>query len=148
MKISKWNIPKTNQLWISWKAVRAESDGSVLLLESEFSGPVLSDSEKIEETGHIFLDFTSHFVVLIQEPYILKLSWNKCLTQDTQRAKFDYLKIEKDPLGWFSKLKNISKILLDCTGHTTEDRARGLIKPAFTAILYKEDNTPYDFSSK
>lgn len=143
----RWKVPSSNQLWIRWKSIERVGNGIIKLKSPEFFGPVFADCTPLEESGSIFADLTKHFIVHIPKPYIVKITWNKKLTQDLQKATFDEITLEDSELGHLSKLSERDLILLDGTDHTTEQEARGYYKVAFDAMLYKETLEAYDFSS-
>lgn len=144
----RWKVPKTNQLWLKWKSIVHKGNGTIELKFPEFYGPVLSDCIPIEESGYILLDLTKHFIVLIPEPYEIRLNWNKKLSQDNQKATFDKIILEDGKLGLLSLLKNNDEILIDCSNHTTEKWDKGQYKLNFPAMAYNEFKEPYDLSEK
>lgn len=147
MKIDlRWAVKKTNQLWIKWQSVEKVGNGLVKLKNAKFFGPVMVDCVKIEESGSIFIDLTKHFIVMIPTPYIVKLTWNKLLSQDSQEAVFDEILVEDKSLGHLNKLKDTDLILMDCSGHTTEEEAKGNYKTTYQAMVYKETMESYNFS--
>lgn len=144
----RWKVPAKNQLWLKWDSAIKEGDGTVKLKNAEFYGPVLSDCAPIEPAGHINIDLTKHLVLLIPSPYIVKLSWSSLLSQDSISAKFSEMLLEDKTLGHLSnKLTDRDCILLDATGHTTEEEAKGKYKTSFDGMIYNENKDPYDFSS-
>lgn len=141
----RWKVPKNNQLWLKWKSLITLPDGTIKLKGAEFYGAVLQDCEPLEVSGTINLDLTKHLIVLTPVPYIVEIKWNKLLSQDTQKATFDVITIKDSRLGMLNKLTNRDLILIDCTGHTTEEEAKGRYKSAFQAMIYKETLEPYAF---
>jgi hypothetical protein len=139
-------VDKINQMWIKWSKVTHKGDGTAILHKPEFFGPVLADCSPLEATGHILLDLTCHFLVIIPKPYTVKLSWDKLLSQDTTSVKFNKITLEDAELGHLSKLTDRDFILLDCKGHTVEEESRGNYKMSYRAILYNSNMIPYDFS--
>lgn len=148
MKVDlRWKIQKSNQLWLKWKGLVKEGDGKVRLIEPEFYGPVLTDCAPIDSSGFINIDLTRHLIVLIPRPYIVRLSWDSLISQDTEKARFKEMVLEDTDLGHLAnKLTPKDCILLDSTGHTTEEEARGRSKLSFEGMVYNSDMSPYDFS--
>lgn len=143
---TKLKVDKYNQLWLKWSKVSHKGNGIVVLKNPEFFGPVLADCAAMDPQGHILLDLTCHFLVIIPKPYIIKLSWDKVLSQDTTSIKFDKITLEDTELGHLSKLTDKDFILLDCKGHTVEEESKGNYKMSYSAILYNSSMVPYDFS--
>lgn len=141
-------VDKHNQMWVRWSKVSHKGDGTVILKDPEFFGPVLSDCEPLDKKGHIFLDLTSHLLILIPKPYTVKLAWDKLISQDSSIIKFNKITLEDTELGHLSKLKDKDYILIDCAGHTVEEEKKGNYKMTYRAILHNSDMTPYDFSTK
>jgi len=147
MKIDlRWKVPTKNQMWLRWKKVVNDGSGKITLKDAEFFGPVLEDCEKMEQSGFIRLDLTKHFILIIPKPYIIELKWSKIVSQDTEKIVFEEIVLEDGDIGLLNKLKTRDLLLLDCTGHTTEEEARGKYRAAYNAMLYNESLTPYDFS--
>jgi hypothetical protein len=143
----RWKIPQPNQLWLSWKEAHLEGDGRVLLKKAFFHGPVLKDYLALEEAGHIYLDFTKHFIVLIPRPYVVKVEWKGILNQGPGGVYFKKVIIEDTTLGHLNKVKNSDSILLDCSGHTVENESAGNHIAAYAAMLYNELSEPYSFNN-
>lgn len=142
----RWKVPQKNQLWLKWKSIEKLPNGTLKLKNPEFFGPVLQDCIAIDQKGTIRLDLTKHLIVITPSPYLINLSWENLISQDTERATFDYMLLEDGALGLLNRLQNRDLILVDCTGHTTEEEAKGRYKTAFNAMVYRESMEPYDFS--
>jgi hypothetical protein len=140
----KWQVPKSNQLWVKWKSVQHLGDGTIKLLKPILYGPVLSDCLPIDEAGELVLDLTKHFIVLIPQPYEVKLSWTTKLTQTTAEASFSEMLLSDNTLGLLKLLKNKDQLLIDCTDHTTEKVTGGHFKLTFGAMLYDSNGSPYN----
>lgn len=144
----RWKVPKNNQLWLKWESIERLGNGILKLKNAEFYGPVLLDCEPIEKAGFINIDLTKHFLVIIPSPYIVKLTWTDVISQDTSSIKFSEMIIEDKTLGQLdNKLTNRDSLLLDATGHTTEEESKGRYKASFEGMLYNDNQEPYDFSS-
>jgi hypothetical protein len=146
MKIDlRWKIPQKNQLWLRWKSVTKEGDGTIKLIGAEFFGPVLQDCVAIEPAGSIRLDLTKHLIIITPQPYLINVKWDALVSQDSEKAVFKELVLEDSALGLLNRLTARDLILIDCTGHTTEQEAKGRFMAAFSAMIYKETMEPYDF---
>jgi len=148
MKIDlRWKVPKSNQLWLKWDKVEKQGNGLVNLINPVFYGDVLSDCDPIEKSGFINIDLTKHFIIQIPGPYIIKLSWDNLTSQDGSKATFDKMTIEDSLLGQLdNKLSDRDLLLLDATGHRTEEEAKGRYKHSFQGMLYNDAMEAYDFS--
>ena len=142
----RWKIPLCNQLWLKWEKIKKDNNNVITLINPYFTGEVLADCSPIEKAGFINLDLTKHYIILINQPYLVKISWKELLSQSKDKAIFKSMIID-DPLGLLNKLSNSDTILLDCTGHTEEAEAKGSYLQYFSAMVYKETMEPYDFSS-
>jgi hypothetical protein len=141
------NIKLFNRLWLKWDKINHLGDGTIELTNPTFYGPVLSDCLPMEETGGINLDLTSHFLVIIPKPYIVRLTWEDKISQDNNSAKFKKAILLDQSLGNLKLLKKDNKVLIDCEDHTTEARARGKLKPSFNAIVFDSNDQIYDITS-
>jgi hypothetical protein len=144
----KWRVREASQLWLKWKDVSHLGDGKIELKSPSFYGPVLSDCLPLDERGQIPLDLTKHFIVLIPQPYIITLMWDKKLSQTTTEVKFNKITILDSNLGLLSILKARDEILIDCSDHTTENIQKKKYKVNFSAMVYNEFKQPYDLTKK
>lgn len=144
----KYTVPETNQLWIKWKSINKIGNGRVDLQDAEFYGPVTQDYLPLEDTGTLRLDLTHHFLFRIDEYYIVEISWESVKTQEQGSIKFDKITINDENVGLLDKIKEKDLLLIDCSGHTEEERAAGNYKMVYEAMLYNETGAPYDFSKK
>jgi len=142
----RWKVPETNKLWVSWKRVNRLGDGKVELIDVEFTGPVTQDYAQLEQTGSIRLDFTNHFIVRVDEFYIVELSWASVKTQELGSIKFDNVLLHDENVGLLDKIKDNDKLLIDCTNQTEEERQAGNYLMVYPSMLYDSLNAPYDFS--
>jgi hypothetical protein len=139
------SIPYSARLWLSWNKIHHAGSGKVELKELKLTGPVLQDCLALEVSGNILLDLTKHFLVLIPKPYIIKFEWNNITFQDLKEVKIDTGFLLDGDLGLLNNLKNDDKILIDCSGHHTNDEAKGRYKISFSAILCNKTEEPYNF---
>jgi len=142
----RWKVSEESKLWLKWSKVEHLGDGTIKLYKPKLYGPVLSDCLPLEESGHIILDLTEHFILLIPEPYHIIVKWNKKISQTTAGVTFDYITIEDNKLGCLKLLKNKDKILIDCTDHTKEKMDQGVYKFAFNSMVYNEHDSPYNLT--
>ena len=142
----RWKVPEKNQLWAKWDKVNKIGDGKVELLNVEFYGPVTQDYLPLEQSGSIRLDFTNHFVLLIPSFYIVDLSWESVKSQEMGSIKFQKIILDDQNVGLLNKIKSNDLLLVDCTGHTDNERAEGNYKMVYETMLYKEGKEPYDFT--
>lgn len=146
MKDLRHIIRKSNQMWLKWTSVVRDASGVLHLKGAEFYGPVLLDCDPMEPKGHIILDLTLHYIIIIPKPYLVKVSWDSVIYQSRDLIKFKELLVEDNEIGHLNRLSDRDQILLNCTSHTTESEARGIRKMAFQAMVYNELLSPYDFS--
>lgn len=141
-------VNSNSRLWIKWDRVSRLENNVVKLYNVEFFGPVMKDCAPIDSAGFINLDFTNHYILLLNRPYIIKASWSELVSQDTERAKLKWLALEDQGFGFLHKIRAADRILVDCSGHTVEAEERKQYKLAYTAMLYNEHLSPYEFVSK
>lgn len=141
-------ISDLTKLWVEWGKIVNIGNGIVDLEKIKFSGPVLLDCMKFENQGHIFLDLTKHFVVVIPRPYIIKMEWDGVISQDTKQVKIKSMKLYDGDLGFLNKLKLKDKLLIDCSGHHSDDEAAGKYRLTFESLLYNQYGFPYNVDEK
>lgn len=139
------SISYSSRLWVSWDKIHNSGSGTVELKNLKFTGPVLQDCMKLEETGSLLLDLTKHFLVLIPKPYIIKFNWTGLISQSTTEVKIQNGILQDEALGLLNNIKNTDKLLIDCSGHHTNDIKNGRHKLSFTSILCNKLEEPYNF---
>ena len=139
-------VSSFNQLWLRWERVVHHGNGIITLVNPIFFGPVLDDCDPMEPSGHIQLDLTNHYLLIIPRPYYVKLEWEGFISQDKKEIKFKKITLHDSDLGKLSLLKDGNKILLDCTDQTSEARQEGRFKVAFDAMVFNSLGQPYDFT--
>lgn len=140
-------IQEKHKLYLKWGAITNEGSGKIVLIRPTFVGPVLKDCEPIEESGELLLDFTDQCLVLLVKPYEVKISWKKKLYQDQDIIKFDEVMIEDTSFGHVTRLLTVrNSIVIDCSGHHTDDIQKGRYVRLFKSFLLKESGEPYSFA--
>jgi len=143
----RWKVQESNKLWVTWNKVDRVGNGKVELIDVEFTGPVTQDYVELEQAGSLRLDFTNHFIVRVEEFYIVELSWDAVKIQETGSIKFDKIILHDENVGLLDKIKDTDKLLIDCTDQTEEERQAGNYLMVYPSMLYDSLNEPYDFSS-
>ena len=144
----RWEVPEANQLWVTWDKVAKIGNGKVELINAEFTGPVTHDYIELEQIGNLKLDFTNHFIIVIDGFYIVELSWDSVKSQEVGSIKFDKIILHDENVGLLDKIKDVDKLLVDCTDQTDTERGEGNYKMVYGAMLYDELNQSYDFGTK
>lgn len=138
-------VKKNSQAWIKWENLQKNLNNSITLYNVEMYGEVFSDCLQLDTSGFIYLDLTEHFIIQVSRPYIIKMTWNGVISQDKTKVLIKNVILEDQDFGFLHKLVNNDRILLDCSGHTTEAEEKGKYKLAYRAMVYNELLEPYDY---
>jgi len=134
------------RLELHWNTVAYERDGVCKLIGAYFSGPALSEADKINDNDSIMLDFFKQYLILVENTYVAKLSWrevvynkngtitlkNACIIHDTQ--------INKVP-----KLLGTDYLIVDTANHETENHQFNLL---YKTYVVNTDTQLYKFGGK
>lgn len=139
-------ILNKNKLWVKWKTVDRIGDGRIQLNNVEMYGPVTQDYIPLEPKGELRLDFTNHFILRLDNYYIVSLTWESVKSQEQGSIKFKKVTLEDKNVGLLDKIKNSDLLLIDCGDHTELKRNTGQFKMVYPSMLFNELQQPYDFS--
>ena len=142
----RFKVQEKNKLWVKWSEIGKIGNGKVDLKNVQFYGPVTQDYLPLEEKGEIKLDFTNHFLFIVPSYYIVEMSWEAVKSQEQGSIKFDKVTLHDENVGLLNKIKDNDLLLIDCGGHTEEERQSGNYRMVYDCMLYKEGKDPYDFS--
>lgn len=134
-------ISERYRLELHWYAVDYLEDGLVLLRDSFFSGPVLSDIVGIQPNDSINMDFGKQYSMLLSSYYIANLSWNG-LTFNTEKILLSDVMIKSKHINSIPKLRDSDYIVIDTSDHEVAHHYKNL---NYRAYLLDSDGQLYNF---
>lgn len=136
--------PERYRLELHWSEVVYNKDGVCNLKNAFFSGPVLSDAEKVQDNDFIMLDFYTQYLILVRNVYVGKLSWKEVI-YDNKIIKLSDAKITHDTeLNRVPKLKDKDYLIIDTRNH---ERAVHNINLLYKTYVVNEDGELYNFKN-
>lgn len=130
------------KLELHWEKVKYEQDGICKLIGTYFSGPALSNAEKINDNDTIKLDFFNQYLVFVKNVYVGDLSWNE-VVYNGKKVVLKGAKITHDTeLNKVPKLKDTDYLVIDTSNHEMAVHAFNLL---YTTYVVNEGGEPYNF---
>ncbi len=130
------------KLKLSWEKVKYEQDGVCKLIGACFSGPVLSNAEKINDNDNIKLDFFTQYLIFVKNVYVGDLSWGEVIYRDKQVILKDAKITHDTELNKVPKLRDTDYLVIDTSNHEMAVHALNLL---YTTYVVNEGGEPYNF---
>jgi hypothetical protein len=130
------------KLELHWEKVKYEQDGMCKLIGAYFSGPALSNAEKINDNDSIKLDFFTQYLVFVKNVYIGDLSWNEVVYNGKKVILKDAKIMHDTELNKVPKLRNDDYLVIDTSNHEMALHAFNLL---YTTYVVSEGGEPYNF---
>jgi len=100
------------KLELHWEKVKYEQDGMCKLIGAYFSGPVLSNAEKINDNDNIKLDFFTQYLVFVKNVYVGDLSWGEVTYKDKKVILKDAIITHDKELNKVPKLRDTDYLVI------------------------------------
>lgn len=114
------------RLELHWDSLEYHDDSNVNLMGAKFTGPVLKDALRLEAPDSIDLDFTPQMLTLMDNYYIITLSWDKC--QYTQEGiKLQGARLSNKHLKTLHKIEKKDYVVIDTEKHEEDVHAFNLV---------------------
>ena len=157
-------ISEKYRLEIRWKSVNYLDDGSVDLIGCYFTGPVLNNTEKLNDEDHMSLDFGTQYITFVGNYFIADFKWKGVrYIEDKNQISFYVASISSNYPDNIPTLKNNDFLVIDTVDHdvvnmltVSEKENRRKIKTTTTmttplsykTYLLREDGQLYNFKGK
>lgn len=142
--MGRFLLSERYRLELHWEKVKYKQDDICELIGAYFSGPVLSNAEKIQNNDSIKLDFFKQYLIFVKDVYVGELSW----TEVVYSGKIVILKDAKithdSESNKIPKLNDTDYLVIDTANHEMAVHAFNLVY--ITYVLNKEGE-PYNFRS-
>jgi len=133
------------KLELHWNSTKFNKDGVCRLVGAYFSGPALSDAEKINDNDHIMLDFFQQYFILVRNVYVGKLSWKKVEYKNDKVFLNEAVIIHASELNTVPQLNDSDYLVIDTKGHDVEEHPYNCV---YKTYVVNVDTNPYNFRSK
>ena len=130
------------KLELHWEKVKYEQDGLCKLIGAFFSGPALSNAEKINDNDTIKLDFFTQYLIFVKNVYVGDLSWGEVLYNDKKVILKDALITHDTELNKVPKLRDTDYLVIDTSNHEMAVHQFNLL---YTTYVVSEGGEPYNF---
>lgn len=146
MLTNKFSPSEKYRLELHWEKTIYSSPGICKLVNSYFSGPALSDAQKINDNDFIMLDFFKQYMVIVSNVYVAKLSWSTVTYKNNGAAYLKNAIITHDTeLNKVPKLDNCDYLIIDTSNHEVEQHAFNLV---YRTYVVNETTQLYNFRGK
>lgn len=116
--MNKFVLSDRYSLDLRWKGVKYESEGICKLDGAYFSGPALSDAQKVNDNDHIMLNFFKQYIILVENVYVAKFSWGEVTYNSDGKILLAGAIISHDTeLNRVPKLKDNDHLIIDTSDH-------------------------------
>ena len=143
--MDKFLLSERYRLELHWGNTIYDKEAECVLVGAYFSGPVLSNAERINDNDFIMLDFYNQYIILTENVYVAKLSWSSVdYTRDTKKVILLGAKITHDTeLNRVPKLKDTDYLVINTRDHEAEVHAFSTV---YKTYVIKEDNDLCNFN--
>lgn len=139
----KFLLSERFRLELHWRKVLRPKAGTMHLTDAYFSGPALSQADKINDNDTIRLDFCSQLVVLTRAVYVADLRWGEVIYGEDGYIRLKNARIEYDPdLKGIPNLRIKDYLVIDTSGHENEKHMYNLLYPTY---VVDGDSEIYDY---
>jgi hypothetical protein len=132
------------RLELHWEKAIYDKEGQCELINTYFSGPVLSLAQKINSNEYIKLDFFNQYFPTILNVYVVKLLWGEVIYKNNIVLLKDVVITDTD-INKAPKLNDNDYIIMDTSDHTLEKHGFNLV---YTSFVINNEGTPYKFEEK
>lgn len=142
----KFLLSERYRLEVRWEKAIYDQDGICKLIGAYFSGPVLSNAQRINSNDHIMLDFYRQYIIVAKNIYVAKLSWCDVVYDSNGFIFLEGAIISHDTeLNRVPKLKDTDYLVIDTSTHEADKHQYNLVYKTFVLDV---DDTLYNFSNK
>lgn len=138
----KFLLSERYRLELHWKKCIHVKAGEMHFEGAYFSGPVLKEAAKLNDTDHITLDFCFQTMILVNNVYTGTFAWNGVSYKDNE------IFLKAAILMYDEKLKNIPKLndtdyfVIDTKNHENEKHNYNVL---YSTYVVNKDGELYDY---
>jgi len=139
----KFLLSERYRLELHWTKVLRPKTGIMHLTDAYFSGPALTQADKINEDDSIRLDFCSQLIVMVKSVYVGDLKWGGVVYNKNGTITLKNARIEYDPdIKGIPNLETKDSLVIDTSGHENDKHLYNLLYPAY---VIDRDSELYDY---
>jgi len=141
--MNKFSLSDRYRLELHWKKAIYEQPGICKLTKAYFSGPALAEALRLNDKDNIMLDFFDQYLVLVENVYVAKFSWEGVVYNKDGTITFTESFITHGTeLNKVPKFKNKDYLIIDTSKHTVESHA---FNPVYKTYVVNETTNLYNF---
>jgi hypothetical protein len=146
MFIDQFSLSERYRLELHWDQTIYNTPGICKLVNAYFSGPALSEAQKINDNDFIMLDFFKQYLIMVSNVYVAKLTWSTVVYKNDSRVYLnDALILHDTELNKVPKLENNDYLIIDTANHVIEQHAFNLV---YKTYVVNETTQLYNFRSR
>lgn len=136
-------ISEMFRLELRWERVSYNREGTCEFTGAYFTGPAVQLAQKLNDKDHMFIDFYSQYISLVQGTFVGKFSWSGATySEDGKKIFLDksFLTHERE-LNNVPKLNDTDYFAIDTSDHIAEKHSYNLVYKTYLisadAVLYR-----------
>lgn len=130
------------RLEIHWDAVEYLDNGVFKIKDCYFSGPVLTNTLRLEVNDSIILDFCEQYSAIVTAIYTAKFSWSEVTYKEDKIYLKDTFLHYNDDVENAPIIKNTDYLVIDTVDHEMERHAYSLL---YKTYIVDKNNMLYNF---
>lgn len=140
--MNRFLISERFRLELHWEKCIHSKAGEMHFVDAYFSGPVLKQAEKLNDSDHIALDFCGQTMIIVKGVYVGTFAWNGVeYEKDKILLKAAVMLYDKD-LKNIPKLNDSDYLVIDTRDHENEKHNYNALYPTY---VVNKENELYDY---
>ena len=132
------------RLELHWKKCIHSKAGEMQFIDAYFSGPVLKQAAKLNDTDHIVLDFCNQTMIVVKNVYTGTFAWNGVEYKDDKIFLKAAILLYDEKLKNIPKLKDSDYLIIDTKNH---ENAKHNYNSLYPTYVVNKENELYDYRS-
>lgn len=142
----KFTLSERYRLELHWSNASYTQDGICALGGTYFSGAALMDAQKLNNNDYIMLDFFHQYIVVTNNVYVAKLSWDGVVyNEDNTITLRNAMITHETELNRVPKLLDTDYLIIDTEGHDASEHMFNLL---YKVYVVNVDTQLYKFGGK
>jgi len=130
------------RLELHWEKCIHDKPGEMKFEGAYFSGPVLKQAAKLNDSDHITLDFCNQTMIIVKNVYTGTFAWNGVEYKDNKIFLKAAILLYDEELENIPKLRDFDYLVIDTRNHENAKHNYNALYPAF--VVGAEDEI-YDY---
>jgi len=146
MFTNQFSLSEKYRLELRWEQTVYSTPGICQLINAYFTGPALSDAQRVNDNDFIMLDFFKQYMIMVSNVYVAKLSWSTVTYKNNGVIYLNNAIISHDTeLNNVPRLNNNDYLIIDTSNHEVAQHAFNLV---YRTYVVNETTQLYNFRGK